>query len=195
MTKFGAAFLAGVMCMSFASASEFSPDKWAVDARQRAEQQEIRSWVPLSAQVLHGKSGMISATVSPIAVQAGLETLHRGGNAADAAATVALTQIATQLGSVVSYAGIMTVLYYDAKSGKISCAQCGIQFISWRERPAEHSGERFELADWRSSAATSERYRPSDFVPGFMAGIEAMHSRFGRVPFGDLFCPRHLVRR
>ena len=26
-------------------------------------------------------------------------------------------------------------------------------------------------------------------VPGFMAGIEAMHARFGRLPFADLFEP------
>lgn len=175
--------------MSFASASEFSPDKWAVDARQRAEQQEIRSWVPLSAQVLHGKSGMISATVSPIAVQAGLETLHRGGNAADAAATVALTQIATQLGSVVSYAGIMTVLYYDAKSGKISSLDAGYNSYRGESDPRSIAASDLSLLTGGLPPPPAKDIGRQTLVPGFMAGIEAMHSRFGRVPFGDLFAP------
>ncbi len=68
---------------------------------------------------------MISTTASPIAVQAGLEALRQGGTAADAAATVALTQITTQLGSVVSYAGIMTLVYYDVKTGKVYSLDAG----------------------------------------------------------------------
>jgi gamma-glutamyltranspeptidase/glutathione hydrolase len=47
-----------------------------------------------------------------------MEAPRQGGTAADAAATVALTQIATALGSYVSYAGILELVYYDAKSGK-----------------------------------------------------------------------------
>ena len=34
-----------------------------------------------------------------------------------------------------------------------------------------------------------ERKGRETLVPGFMAGIEAMHSRFGRLPFADLFEP------
>jgi gamma-glutamyltranspeptidase len=49
--------------------------------------------------VVEGKLGLVAATLSPIAVLSGLEALRRGGNASDAAATVALTQIATALGS------------------------------------------------------------------------------------------------
>ena len=39
--------------------------------------------------------------------------------------TTALTQVATQLGSVVSYAGIFTVVYYDAKSHKVYSMDAG----------------------------------------------------------------------
>jgi len=57
---------------------------------------------------------------SPIAVYAGMQALNAGGTAADAAATVALTQIATELGSYVSYAGVLQLIYFDAKSNKVT---------------------------------------------------------------------------
>ena len=189
MTKLGATFLAGLMSMSFASASDLSPAKWPPDTRQRAEQQEDRSWTPSGAQTLHGKGGMISATVSPIAVQAGLETLRLGGNAADAAATVALTQITTQLGSVVSYAGIMTVLYYDAKSGKISSLDAGYNSYRGENDPRSIPASDLSLLTGGSAPPPAKDIGRQTLVPGFMAGIEAMHARFGRLPFGDLFAP------
>jgi hypothetical protein len=42
--------------------------------------------------------------------------LKSGGSAADAALTTALTQVALSAGAAVSYAGILTGLYYDANS-------------------------------------------------------------------------------
>ena len=51
--------------------------------------------------------------------------LREGGTAADAAATVAVTEITTQLGSVVSYAGIMTLVNYDTKTGKVYSLDAG----------------------------------------------------------------------
>ena len=39
-----------------------------------------------------------------------------------------------------------------------------------------------------ASAAANSKGRET-LVPGFMAGIEAMHARFGRLPFADLFEP------
>ena len=83
-----------------------------------AEKQETAGWTPARARSLSSRKGVVSAVSSAIAVQAGVEALRAGGTAADAAATVALTEIATQLGSVVSYAGIMSLVYYDAKTGK-----------------------------------------------------------------------------
>lgn len=101
-----------------ALAADLSPAHWPAGVREQAEQAETKAWTPDVASVASGSNGVISATVSPVAVQAGLRTLEQGGTAADAATAVALTQVTTQLGSVVSYAGIMTALYYDAKTRK-----------------------------------------------------------------------------
>jgi len=68
------------------------------------------------APVVEGHRGLVTATMSPISVHAGVEALRQGGTAVDAAATVALTQVSTALGSYVSYARIMELVHYDAKS-------------------------------------------------------------------------------
>jgi gamma-glutamyltranspeptidase/glutathione hydrolase len=187
MMKFAAA-AAALLCVQ-AAAADLSPAKWAPEARHRAEQQEAKSWTPALAQTLRGKSGMISATVSPIAVQAGLAALRQGGNAADAAATVALTQIATQLGSVVSYAGIVTVLYYDARTGKIYSLDAGYNSYRGEKDPRTIAASDLSLLTGGPAPAQPKDFGRQTLVPGFMAGIEAMHARFGRLPFGDLFAP------
>ena len=43
----------------------------------------------------------------------------------ESAATVALSEIAANLGSVVSYAGISQLLYFDAKTDKVYALDAG----------------------------------------------------------------------
>ena len=102
-----------------------SPSKWPKAERERVEKLESQVVSPVEKRSVEGKGGVVSATVSPIAVYAGVQALGLGGTAADAAATTALTQIATQLGSVVSYAGVFTMVYYDAKSHKVYSMDAG----------------------------------------------------------------------
>ena len=187
--KFAGAAAVILVCAQAAFAANVSPANWVKNVRDRAEQQEAKSWTPSAAQTLHAKGGMISATVSPIAVQAGLETLRQGGNAADAAATVALTQVTTQLGSVVSYAGIMTVLYYEAKTGKISSLDAGYNSYRGETDPKSIPANDVSLLTGGPPPPPAKDVGRQTLVPGFMAGIEAMHARFGRLPFGDLFEP------
>jgi gamma-glutamyltranspeptidase / glutathione hydrolase len=122
-------------------------------------------------------------------VEAGLEALRKGGNAADAAATVALTQVMTQLGSVVSYAGILTMLYYDAKTGKVWSLDAG--YGTYRGETDPNSIPASDL-----SALTGGPPPPlkgdlgrQTLVPGFMAGIAAMEKRFGRLSLADALAP------
>jgi gamma-glutamyltranspeptidase / glutathione hydrolase len=121
--------------------------------------------------------------------------LQLGGSAVDAALTTSLTQVATQLGSVVSYAGVLTALYYEAKTGRVyeldagynsylhetdpeSIPKCDFALSMLGNKGGEESGENSEEARGRKT-----------LVPGFMAGVEALHQRFGRLPFADLFQP------
>ncbi len=181
-------------------AADLSPTKWPVAERERAEKQEAAGWAPTAARSISSKNGVVSAIASPIAVLAGVMALREGGTAADAAAAVAMTEITTQLGSVVSYAGIMTLVYYHAKTRKVYSLVAG--YNSYRNEtepgtiPVADMGPlntafkemRGKDASIPTPAAAKSKGRET-LVPGFMAGIEAMHTRFGRLPFSDLCEP------
>jgi gamma-glutamyltranspeptidase/glutathione hydrolase len=178
-----------------ASQIDLSPLNWAAGARETAEQIEAQRWAPSETRTISGQNGLISATASPIAVEAGLKALRYGGSAADVAGTIALTQVATQLGAVISYAGIMTMLYYDAKAGEIHALDAG--YNSYR---GESEPKTIPLSDlgplndlwpspvWERPQGSVDHGRKT-LVPGFMAGIQAMHDRFGKLPFSALFEP------
>ncbi|MGA8088901.1 MAG: gamma-glutamyltransferase [Terracidiphilus sp.] len=167
--------------------ADLSPNKWKPEEKARVEQAEAIPW-PSQARAIEGKSGLVAATMSPIAVHAGVEALRQGGTAADAAATIALTQITMALGSYVSYAGILQLVYYDAKSGKISTLNAG-----WNSYLGETDPKSIPV-DYLGPVAfgmkpTEGAEGRKTLVPGFMAGIEAMHKRFGKLPWGELFQP------
>lgn len=182
---------AGLLTLStVASGADLSPTSWPAGVREQAEQIEAQRWDPQEAQTVTGRQGVISATVSPIAVQAGLQVLRQNGNAADAAATVALTQITTQLGSVVSYAGIMTLLYYDAKTGKVYSLDGGYNSYQNETDPKTIPVSDLGSLNMAARPPTQGGAKGREtLVPGFMAGIEAMHQRFGKLPFKVLFEP------
>ena len=178
-----------LMATTAAFAADLSPDHWPAGVRQQAEAIEAQRWDPEKSQTVGGKNGVIAATVSPIAVQAGLQALQQGGTAADAAATVALTQVTTQLGSVVSYAGILTLLYYDAKTGKVYSLDAG--YNSYKNETDPKSIPVSDLGPLnfgRTPTVGGARGRET-LVPGYMAGIQALHDRFGKLPFNTLFEP------
>jgi gamma-glutamyltranspeptidase/glutathione hydrolase len=163
-----------------ATAADLSPTNWPAEDRQRAEALEKQPpFTPKTARVVEAKFGLVAATLSPIANQAGIETLKQGGTAADAAIAVALTQVALAAGSYSSYAGTLQLLYYEAKTAKVHSLNA-----PWRT----YRGETDPKTIPNAQALDAEQGRKT-LVPGFMAGIEAMHRRFGALHFGDLFAP------
>jgi gamma-glutamyltranspeptidase/glutathione hydrolase len=167
--------------------ADISPNKWKPEEKAQAEKAEMVPW-PSQARVVQGQSGLVAATMSPVAVHAGVEALRQGGTAADAAATVALTQITTALGSYVSYGGILQLVYYDAKSGKVSTLNAG-----WGSYLGETDPKSIPVDDLGPLAFGTKPTEGAEgrktLVPGFMAGIEQLHKRFGRLPFRELFQP------
>jgi hypothetical protein len=106
------------------------------------EELQLVGW-PATTRSVVGRAGLVTTTTSPIAAYAGINALRAGGTAADAAATVALTQATTALGSYVSHAGIVQALYYEAcVLGQDPGAQCRLEYLSPRDRPPKHSGLR-----------------------------------------------------
>lgn len=170
------ALLPPLACRALAGDVDLSPERWE---RQRYEEAFARNdlFGPEVGEG-RGRSILIAGTTGPPAIQAGYEALRQGGSAADAVLTAALSQIALAGGSWVSYAGLFTMVYYEAETGGVH-SLCAAFAIPRGETdpgtiPAQGSGE--------PSGRTA-------LVPGFMAGVEAAHRRFGRLPFEEIFAP------
>ena len=54
--------------------ADLSPNKWKPEEKARVEQAEKIPW-PSQARLVEGRSGLVAATMSPIAVHAGMEAL------------------------------------------------------------------------------------------------------------------------
>jgi len=158
--------------------TDLSPEKWGAPERIRVEALAQLSFPP-AARAIESQSGAVSATMSPIAVRAGLEALQQGGTAADAASTIALTQVTTALGSYVSYAGALQLTYYEAKTNRVYAMNAG-----WNSYLGETDPKTIATADQPDAAPGRKT-----LVPGFMAGLASMHQHFGALPFADLFAP------
>ena len=118
-------------------------------------------------------NGIVAATTGGAATEAGLKVLKEGGTAADAAMATALCEVTHAGGSYVSFAGLMMFLYYDAASDKVYFLDAQFQV------PLAET-------DARSIPKTGGR---TALVPGFFAGVQAVHDRFGKLTFARLFEP------
>ena len=171
----------GVYALIPRSVAQVDPDHWSKeDLRQYLLLQngfDPQSGTRVAPQRSATSSkAMIAGTSEPLAVHAGLQVLKHGGNAADAAITTALAQVALTAGATISYAGMMTAVYYDASSGKVYTLNAAYNTVQNEKDPlsipvmGQHSGR-------------------TALVPGFMAGVQALHDRFGKLPFSSLFGP------
>lgn len=170
---------------------DLSPKHWDASQRARAEKLQMNPFPP-KVRTVAGQGAIISDTGSPIAVHAGMEALQQGGTAADAAATVALTEIATSLGSYVSYDGVMQLVYFEARTGKVWTLNAGWNSYRNETDPKSIPGADLSLvgiARTSPEAGADAGAGRKTLVPGFMAGIDAMHHRFGRLPYAQLFAP------
>ena len=128
---------------SVSAPSEFSPDRWPQQDGDRYLALQAVSYNDAPKRldkVAVSANGMIAGTSDPFAVHAGLEALRRGGSAADAALTTALAQIALTAGSTVSYAGIMTVAYYDASTAETYTLNAGYYTVQEKRIRARFRG-------------------------------------------------------
>ena len=130
---------------------------------------------PDTKPIAEGKNGVVVGTSGPTAVRAGLDVLKKGGTAADAALATALAQVVECGGSYVSNAGILGLVYFDAATGKVHYLNAG-----------------YNTPLGETDPLTIPRGKPSGrsaLVPGFMAGVQAAHDRFGKLPRKDVFQP------
>ncbi len=116
-----------------------------------------------------GNQGMVICA-HPLATRAGVDMLKRGGNACDAALTTAITQTVVEP-HMTTITGVLSMLYFDAKTGKTTYANGGMNTPK-----APLPG--FSAADLRTGRGVA--------VPGWWAGFEASLQRHGSKPKSEI---------
>ncbi len=115
------------------------------------------------------------ATTSPQATRIGLDVLKQGGNAIDAAVAVAfaLAVVQPESGNI---GGGGFLIYYEAESR-------AVWTLDFREvAPAAATRDMFNGKSSRTGALAAG-------IPGTVAGLDAMHKRFGTQRWKDLVAP------
>lgn len=170
---------------------DLSPDNWKADYDRFMEAQRIDR---TEAGVASGMNGAVTVAYNGLAARAGLEALKQGGNAIDAALTTALTQVALTGGAPVSYFGIMSLVYYDAASGRVHTMNAEWNTVLAEDEPFSiPGGVDMTSPDGMYGTEVSGR---TAMVGGFMKGVGAAHERFGSLAWDQLFVPAiHVAER
>jgi gamma-glutamyltranspeptidase/glutathione hydrolase len=119
-----------------------------------------------------GTKGMVVCS-HPLATRAGANVLRAGGNACDAALCASVTQTIVEP-HMTTITGVLSMLYYDAASGKTSYVNGSIN-VPLAGLPG------FSGADLRTGRGVG--------VPGFWAGFEAALARHGSKSRRELLDP------
>jgi gamma-glutamyltranspeptidase/glutathione hydrolase len=121
----------------------------------------------------------IVATSHYLASQAGAQILARGGTAMDAAiAANAVLGVTEPMNNGIG--GDLFLIYWDAKTGKLY----GLNSSGWAPQ-----GISLEFLAKQGIKSMPEDGIHAVTVPGAVEGWSQSHSRFGRLPWKDLFAP------
>ncbi len=128
--------------------------------------------------VVYGANGMV-ATSQPLAAQAGIDILKKGGNAVDAAIAVNATLgLMEPTGSGIG--GDLFAIVWDAESGKLY----GLNASGPASRSVSLEAVRKQGYD-RMPAVGGLPVT----VPGCVGGWSALHDRFGKLPMAEILAP------
>lgn len=124
------------------------------------------------------RRGLVCAS-QPLAAQAGLEMLRRGGNAVDAAIATAAALCVVEPMST-GLGGDLFALYWSAKDGRV--------------KGLNGSGRCPAKLSWRAFARTGQTFIPlrgwkAVTVPGTVDAWWTLHQADGRLPWRELFQP------
>mgnify|MGYP005838858677 CR=1 FL=1 len=121
----------------------------------------------------------IVATSQVLASQAGAQVLARGGSAVDAAiaANAVLTVVEPMMNGM---GGDLFAMHREASSGRIT----GLNASGWAPRRLVA-----DLVKARGFVSMPQSGILSATTPGCVAGWKALHDRFGKLPWSELFRP------
>ena len=131
---------------------------------------------PSRRSVMYGTKGMVCSS-QPLAAQAGLDMIKKGGNAVDAAVATAIA---------------LTIL--EPTSNGLGSDAFAQVWVGGKLYGLNGSGYAPELltpdcAALKDKTAIPERGWESVTVPGAVSAWAELHKRFGKLPFAELFAP------
>ncbi len=121
----------------------------------------------------------IVATSQTLASQAGAQILARGGSAMDAAIAANAVLGVVEPESC-GMGGDLFAIYRDAKSGKLTA----INASGWSAK-----AQTIDFLRSQGATAMPQEGIQSVTVPGAVSGWAALHKRFGKLPWSELFQP------
>jgi len=153
---------------------------FTASAQLRPSQPEPPSgWNP--KQLAHAKQYMVAAA-NPLAVEAGLRMLERGGNAVDAMVAVQLALNLVEPSSS-GLGGGAFFLYWDAKAK-------AMRAIDGRETAPTGATPELFMKDGKAMAFLDARVGGRSVgTPGTPRLLEVAHARYGKLPWKALFEP------
>jgi gamma-glutamyltranspeptidase/glutathione hydrolase len=172
------------------AAPDLSPSAWPAGEYQRYARAQLHDRTAAGSAI--GYRGAVTVTYNALAARAGLEALRQGGSAVDAAMTTALAQVALTAGAPISYFGIMSLVYFEAKTGKVHTMNAEWNTVAGERDPLSIPGG-FDLATEEGRRGSGKPSGRTAMVGGFMKGVEDAHKRFGKLPFASLFGPAIFV--
>jgi len=131
--------------------------------------------------LIQGHSGMVTAA-HPKATQVGLAILKQGGNAVDAAvATTMAISVVEPFSAGIGGGGFLLLRIGETNQ---------IVALDFRERaPRQANAELFLDAEGKVIPRASIDGHRAVAVPGTIAGLQAVHQKYGRLPWPDLLKP------
>ena len=139
------------------------------------------NWLDQSRSEVLARHGIV-ATSQPLGVQAGLQILRSGGNAADAAVATA-----AEMGVVEPYSagigGDMFLLYYSANNHQVY----GLNASGWS--PRSWTLKYFNDRGYNASTGIPVHGVNSITVPGAVDGWDQLLKRFGTMSFARVLAP------
>lgn len=133
---------------------------------------------------VYARRGIVASS-QPLASQAGLEILMKGGTAADAAIATAATLAVTEPGST-GIGGDCFALYYDARTGAVSALNGSGRAPAALDLEAIKRAGLFTAPD---QPMAKPYHALTITVPGAVAGWCDLLARFGALPLRDVLAP------
>lgn len=136
---------------------------------------------------VYATRGMV-VSQNETASRAGVEILKSGGNAVDAAVTVA-TVLAVTLPRAGNIVGGGFMLVYDAENGKTSA------FDFRSTAPGKVNIEAFLDSEGKIDRSLLTNSTKAPTVPGTVAGLDLAHRRYGKLPWRETLQPAIALAR